>query len=127
MSSPTLFHVAVDSVVQHWLSLLVEYESNIHDSLRMAVGRSMGVFYVYNGLVGSRYLQWLQGYINVLIRLFYRVVLMANFAKSNTITFQQGLIRTGMSEEAFSRRITGEGAPYQELIRRRIPCPHCRV
>ena len=37
----------------------------------------MGVFYVYNGLIGPRDPEWLKGAINVIIGLFRRVGLMA--------------------------------------------------
>ena len=47
--------VAVDSVVWHWLSMTVEDVAVIHDGLGHAVGRSFEVFYVNDGLIGSRY------------------------------------------------------------------------
>ena len=53
LDSTTLFNVAVESVVRHCLSLTFEDESVIHDGLEMAAGRSIGVFYAYNGLVAS--------------------------------------------------------------------------
>ena len=55
LASPTLFNMAVDSVVRLWISLTVEDESAIHEVLGMAVGRCMGVFYADDGLVGWRY------------------------------------------------------------------------
>ena len=45
--------MSVDSVVRHWLSLTVEDKFAIHDRLGMAMGRSMGVFYADDGLIGS--------------------------------------------------------------------------
>ena len=52
---------------------------------------------------------------------------MANVAKYKTMTCQPGAIFTGMSEEAFNWRITGEGAMYRDHIQRHIPCTDCRV
>ena len=73
MSSPTLFNVEVDSVVRHWLSLIVEDESTVHGGLRTAVGRSFRVFYADDGLIRSRDLERIQGRLIVLIGRFRRV------------------------------------------------------
>ena len=75
----------------------MEDESSIHDSNKMAVERSMGLFYADDILIGWQDLEWLQGSLNVLIRIFRRVSLMGNVANSNTMTFQLGEIITGMS------------------------------
>ena len=66
----TLFNVEVDSVARYWISLIVEDESSIHDGLRMAVGRIMGMFNANDGIIGLRYPEWLQRTINILIGLF---------------------------------------------------------
>ena len=62
-----------------------------------------GVFYADDGMIGSRGPEWLQGDVNVLIRLFRMVGLVYNVAKSNTMNSQSGAILTGVSEEAFNR------------------------
>ena len=46
----------------------------------------MGVFYANEGMIGSWDPEWLQGAINILIGLFIRVGIMANVAKSKTMT-----------------------------------------
>ena len=51
----------VDTVVRHWISLTVEEYSATHGELWMEVGRYMRVFYAYDGMVGLRVLEWLQG------------------------------------------------------------------
>ena len=48
----TLFIVAVDSMVWHWLSMSLEDVAVIHDGLGHAVRWSLGVFYAYHGLIG---------------------------------------------------------------------------
>ena len=52
---------------------------------------------------------------------------MDNVSKSKTTICQPGAICTGMSEEAFSWRITGEVATYREHLRQNIPYPDCGV
>ena len=59
--------MALESVVKHWLSITLEDESAVHDSNRMVEGRSLGIFYANDGLIGLRKPEWLQGYLNVLI------------------------------------------------------------
>ena len=68
---PTLLNVTVDSVVRHWISLMVEDEAVIQEGLGHAVGQKLRVFYVYDGILGSRDPEWIQGSLNVLVRLFW--------------------------------------------------------
>ena len=86
------------------MALIVEDKSVTHEGLVMAVARCMGVFYEDGGMIVSRDPECLKRSINILIELFRRVVLMANVAKSNTMTCQSGLIFTGVSDEAFGQR-----------------------
>ena len=58
-SFPTLFKVAVYSVFLHWLLLMVEDESVVHNGLGHTVFRIMGVFYADYGIIGSRDPDWL--------------------------------------------------------------------
>ena len=70
------------------------------------------MFYFYDGIIISRDPKCLQGDLNVLIGLFRRVKLRSNVTNYRTMTFQLGVIHTGMSDEAFNRRIIGDGATY---------------
>ena len=70
----------------------------------MAVGQYMGVFYLDDSMIGSRYSERIQGNINFLIRIFRRVRLKANVERSKTMICQPGKIHGGMSEKYFSRR-----------------------
>ena len=69
----------------------------------------MGVFYEYDSLLGSREPEWIQGALNILIKMFWRIGLVANVAKLKTTMCQLGAIGPGMSEEIFYRSSTGEG------------------
>ena len=109
LESPILFNVVDDGVVYHWLSLTMEDVLGIQDGLGHVVDRRLGVFYADNGLLGSRDLEWLQGALNVLIVLFWRINLAANVVKPKTMTFHMGAILLGMLEEYFVHFRTGEG------------------
>ena len=78
---PTIFNVAIDSVVCHWLSLTGEEKAVMQDGLGHAVGQSLGVLYKYDGLLGSRDLEWIQGSLYVLIGWFLRIGLAENDAR----------------------------------------------
>ena len=98
LSSTKIFNVSVDSVVRHWLLLMVEYGSVVHDGLGHAAGRILGMFYTDDGILVSQDLEWLQGTLNILIGLLWRIGLVANVTKSNTTTCPPGAIISGISQ-----------------------------
>ena len=51
--SPTLFNVVVYNVVRMWLTFTVEYQSVAQEGLGINVGRFLGFFYTYKGMVGA--------------------------------------------------------------------------
>ena len=73
--------MSVESVIYQWMSIPVEDDAVIHDMLGHAVGWRLGIFYTCDSLLGSRYPEWIQGDLNVLIGLFRQIGLMANVAK----------------------------------------------
>ena len=93
LTSPTLFNVAVDRMVRHWLSTKVEDNAVINDSLGHVVGRSLGVFYTNDDILGSQDQECIQVEINVSIGMFHRIGLLAKADKSKTMTCQPGEIR----------------------------------
>ena len=84
----------------NWLYMVVEDELFDHGGLGLAVVRCMGMFYMYDGLVGLRDPEWLQGALNVIIGLFQKYGLVANVAKSKAMICQPGEIWFGMPDEA---------------------------
>ena len=56
---PTLFDMALGSVVFHWLSLTTEDKATIQDVLVHMVVWSLVVFYKYYGILVSPDLEWL--------------------------------------------------------------------
>ena len=77
------------------------------------VGCILGMFYAYDGLQGSWDLERLQGALNNLIALFWRIKLEENVAKSKTMTLHTGATRLGMLVEAFGWISTGKGEIYR--------------
>ena len=115
--------MVADNVFRNWLSMTVEDDAVIHNGLGNAVWRSLGVFYANRGIIVLRYLECLQGDLNVLTGMFLRIELMANAAKSKTMACQMGKIRSGMSEEAVGQISTGKGDTFRERLRCCLPLP----
>ena len=69
----------------------------MHEGLGLAVERCLGLLYADNSVVVSRYPQWLQGALNILIDLFCRYGLVVNVAKSKSMICQLGTLRSRIS------------------------------
>ena len=119
----TLFNVVVDNVIRTWLAVTVEDQRVDNDGLGDTAGRCLGVFYADDGMVGSRYPDWMKHSMNILICLFQTYGLPANISKSGTMLCQPGIQRLGVSEGAKSLKCTRVEDSYRVRLRRRIPCP----
>ena len=88
--------MVMENVIQTWLAVTVEDQRVSHGGIGEAVGRCLGVFYVNDGMVGSRYSEWLHHLMNVLVRSFWWYGRVAKIAKSRTMMCQPGALRSGM-------------------------------
>ena len=79
--------------------MTVEDQRVAHDGMGEAFGRWLGVFYNDDVMVGPRDDEWLHHQMNILFRLFLWYGLTANVAKSCTMRFQPGALRSGMSAD----------------------------
>ena len=93
----------------------------VHGKMVHAMGWSLGVLYADYGLLGYQYPECLQGALNFLIGMLRWIGMSANVNKSKNMTCHQREIRSGMSQEEFRRRSTGEGATYRQRLKRRVP------
>ena len=121
--STTIFNVIVENVIWTWLVMTVEDHRVAHNSMGESVGRWLGVFYDNDGMVGSRDAEWLQQSMNVLVSIFLRYGLTANFTKSFKMACQPGALRSAMSVKANALKYTGLGDSYRLRLWRWIPCP----
>ena len=99
----------------------MEYDAVIHNGLEHVLVKSLGVIYMYYGLIESRNREWIQGDLNILISLI------TNVAKSKMMTCKLGTIWSGMLEEVMVWQITGKGATYSESLRRFLLFLYCGV
>ena len=89
----TLFNMLVDNVIRTWMAMTVEDHRVDHDGLLDTVGWCLEFFCSGYIVVGSRYTDWLQLLMNVLVGLFWNYGLAANASKS----CQPGLLWSGIS------------------------------
>ena len=123
--SPTIFNVVVDAVVRHWVNGLVDEAEAQGETGREGQHQSE-VFYADNGMVFLLDPAWLQGAFNTLVDIFDRVGLLTNVGKTVSMVCHPCRAGAGnRTEEAYGRRLTGEGISYAERQRERVACGEC--
>ena len=110
--SPTIFNVVVGVVVRNWVNGIVE-EVEARGKTGRESRHQATLFYADNGMVISSDPAWLQGAFIALVGLFDRVGLMTNVGKTVSMVCHPCQAGAGnRTEEAYGRRITGEGRSY---------------
>ena len=103
--SPTIFNVVVDAVVRHWVNMALE-----EGEKRGGEGRHQAAFfYADDGMVASSEPRWLQWAFDALVSLFEQVGLRKNFGKTVSMVCRPCQAARTQSEEAYTRKMTGEG------------------
>ena len=83
-------------------------------------------FYAENGMVVLSEPAWIQGAFTALVDIFDRVGLMINVGKTVSMVCHPCPAGAGnRTEEAYGRRITGEGRSYVERQQERVECVEC--
>ena len=104
--SPTILNVVVDSVVRHWVSLVV-WGAGGQGGWGREVPHRSDLFYAYDGLVVSTDPDWLKGGFDTLTRLFDRVGLQNNVGKTVRVLCRPWCAVGTKLEAAYERQITG--------------------
>ena len=69
---------------------------------------------------------WLQGAFNALLDIFDRLGLLTNVGKTVSMVYHPCWAGAGnRTEEAYGRRLTGEGRSYAERQWERVACGEC--
>ena len=122
--SPTIFNVVVDAVVRHWVTLLVK-EAEAWGG-RGGEGRHQAaLFFTDDGVVASSDPRWLQWAFTTLVGLFDRVGLKTNTGKTFSMTYRLCTAAGNQSEDAYGRKMTGEGLTFRERKREQVECKDC--
>ena len=93
-----MFNAVIENVIQVCLNLTVEDQQVALNGVGENVHQCLIFFYANNGMVGSRYSEWLQHSTNFLIGLFRGYGLEANVTKYCMMTCQHGALSSGMSD-----------------------------
>jgi len=128
--SPSFFNIIIDQVVRYWLQFTItEDHDTATNGLRGATVRDLMVaFYADDGLFAVWNHQWLQDALNVLVTLFQKVGLETNVDKTKILICHPSFVRTHLrhlSDEAYKRRLTGEGLSYRDRKQQRMQCQLC--
>ena len=83
------------------------------------------LLYVDNGRLSSLCTEWIQEYLEVLTRLFNRVILIINVENPVGIIFRPCRMDLLKSEAAYRRRMTVEVLSCWSHQRYRVCCPDC--
>ena len=123
--SPTIFNVVVDLVVRHWVNGIVE-EAEARGKMGQEGRHKAALFYDDEGIVILSDPAWIQGAFTAMLGLFDRVGLLTKVGKTVSMVCHPFQVGAGnRTEEAYRRRITGEGRSYAERQRERIECVEC--
>jgi hypothetical protein len=106
--SSLMINVCVDCVVREWLWQVLG-EVITQDGVGDLVRDQCIAFFVDNGLVAARCLEWLQTSFNILITLFKWIGLRMNAKKTKVMTCLPGKIRVAQTEEEYASQQTGLG------------------
>ena len=106
--SAIIFNVVVETVLRHWVSLVVEVEEGTYGWGMEVICRAT-FFYVVKGLIDSTKPKWLQGAFNTLTGLLEKVGLWTNIGKTDRILFRLSRAIGTQLEEAYELWMTGSG------------------
>jgi len=121
---PLIFDVVVDSVVRHWMTIVVE-DGGTSAMTGLAVKELLLPFCADDGMIASRDPAWLQEALTVLVALFRRAGLEIHVKKTKVMICHPGFIKTHFSDARCKRRITGEGPSPQQLKKTAVAFPRC--
>jgi hypothetical protein len=116
-----MFNVCVDVVIREWLRRMMNKEA-AHGIFTEA-SREIVAFFVDDGLVGLRDPVWLQGALDVLVKLFESIGLRTNPDKTKVMMCIPGNIRVANTEEAYHTQQYGPVNPTVKC--HRVECDIC--
>ncbi len=121
--SSLMFNVCVDAVIREWLWRTMNIEAAL--GIFVEASREIVAFFVDNGLVGLREPVWLQGALNVLVKLFESIGLRTNPDKMKVMMCIPGTIWVAHTEEAYHTQQYGPVKPTAK--RHQVECDICGV
>ena len=121
--SSLMFNVCVDAVFREWLHRTLGKDA-ARDGIGDRVAEILVAFYVDNGLIASWDPVWLQESFDILIRLFERIGLFTNAAKTKVMVCIPGRIQEGYTEGGYAD-YKSQTVTAADKKRRCVDCEIC--
>ena len=119
-----IYNVVVDTLVQHWVAVIVERARGQDGSGRDGQ-RQSALLYTDDGMVASSDLRWLYWDFINLVGLFNWVGLRKNVRKTVVMVCRPCQAAFIQSEALYKKRMTSEGLSYRERQQVRVQCSEC--
>jgi len=120
--------LATDCVIRAWLNTTIDDDGRtVRDGLGDTVQDRLVSLYSDDHALASSDAPWLQEALTCLTDLLARIGLRVNNSKSVVMSCHPGFIHTGISTEAYNRRVTGEGPTFRDRQRAHVTCPDCGI
>ena len=106
--SPTIFNVVVDTIIQHWVTVVGVPQEGTNQGLGESIQTLEALFYAYDGIVASPESSRLQGEFDVLTGLFDRLGLRTNKGKTVSMACRLCHTSNAWSKEAYNCQVMGQ-------------------
>ena len=126
---PNIFKVVLDAILGYWVTVVTASEEAAPPGLAntevfiRGVHRLEEYFYADDRLLASTWETFPQRDFDTLLKLFDRVGICTNVAKTFIIACHPCSVLGGHSVEAYRLHMTGEGLYFQYRIRQSVRCP----
>jgi hypothetical protein len=116
--SPIIFNVVCDAVIREW-------EAQMNNGGVRERKETCSQFYADDGLLSGGNPQEVQRSMDIFTNVFARVGLQMNVIKTKAMTMIGSKVYASISDEAYVRRVTGEGTTYRERSLQKVECELC--
>jgi hypothetical protein len=118
-----LFNILVDAVVREWMRLTRATINDADSNFAKHIAGLFAVFYVNDGYIASRGVEFLQEALDILLKTFKCVGLATNTKKTQAMVCTLGKIRVQLPLDSYKRICKGVAAG--EELQRAVVCHVC--
>jgi hypothetical protein len=118
-----LFDIVVNAVVREWMQLMREMIDDAEGNLVERIEGLFPVFYVYDGYIASRDVEFLQEALDILVKTFKCIGLTRNTKKTQAMICTLGRIQVQLPTDSY--KCMRKGVAAGEESRRAVVCHVC--
>ena len=120
------FNILANKVLRYWLSITIDNDGACTiTGLGHTVTDLLALLYADDTLIAATDPKWLQQAIDLLVHLFCHMCLDTNIEKTKLMLCDCGYIPTHLSDQAYLRKMTGNGPTFRDQLCHKITCPKC--